>query len=215
MKISKIASLCKRNKHLDTYVDRNGQQWIGNGVAMYCVQGITPMKENDLLSIFEVPERQRDFWTCSELGPMDGPLSEIDFQDEVQDDTVLVHGILSLNWRDKTYWLLQNENEIFAINRDYATPLIDEPDYLTYHKRPTKEGFVIAVKSGLFLKAIIAPAILHNTEAFMQEIQGVSALYARMALAPSMRFFDGFFKNIEENKENSEDEDSGYQQESL
>lgn len=63
MKIKNIAAICKKNKYAVIY-ERYGEsggviQYIGDGAAAYPVTGLPALDKESLLTIFDVPEKQR------------------------------------------------------------------------------------------------------------------------------------------------------------
>ncbi|MDR1060900.1 MAG: hypothetical protein LBL83_06755, partial [Clostridiales bacterium] len=89
----------------------------------------------------------------------------------------------SIGWFGNSYWLFPDGRSIYSVNGDYIKPLLDEPDYLTFHKRETGGGsFALACKIGLELKAIIAPSHLHGDERHAEEIQLIARLSKSMGL---------------------------------
>ena len=66
MKIKNIAAICKKNKYAVIY-ERYGEsggviQYIGDGAAAYPVTGLPALDKESLLTIFDVPEKQREDW---------------------------------------------------------------------------------------------------------------------------------------------------------
>lgn len=65
MKIKSIAAICKKNKNIaifERYSDDGDilTQYIGDGSAVYPVIGLPPLDAESLLTIFDVPEKDRD-----------------------------------------------------------------------------------------------------------------------------------------------------------
>lgn len=72
MKIKSIAAICKKNKNIaifERYSDDGDMltQYIGDGSAVYPVIGLPPLDAESLLTIFDVPEKDRALH-CSEGG---------------------------------------------------------------------------------------------------------------------------------------------------
>lgn len=64
MKIKSIAAICKKNKNIaifERYSDDGDilTQYIGDGSAVYPVIGLPPLDAESLLTIFDVPEKDR------------------------------------------------------------------------------------------------------------------------------------------------------------
>lgn len=179
MKIKVIATLFKRNKRLIIYNTPNGEQWLCNGVAMYAMRGMPRLTAGMILRIFDIPPDKHDEWICEES---EFPLG-IDCRDNISDEitTAIEPMNININYYGNNYWLFPDARRIYSINEDYIKPLLDEPEYLTYHKRVTAGGgFMLACKVGFELRAIIMPILLHHNEKYMNEIERITALYKSM-----------------------------------
>ena len=66
MKIKSIAAICKKGKQVVLYnrYESGGtlQQYIGDGMTAYPVSGLPKLDEESILTIFDVPEKQREDW---------------------------------------------------------------------------------------------------------------------------------------------------------
>ena len=66
MKIKSIAAICKKNKQVvlfNRYSDSGTiSQYIGDGSAVYPISGLPELDEESILTIFDVPEKQREDW---------------------------------------------------------------------------------------------------------------------------------------------------------
>lgn len=177
MKLKTIAALFKRNKRLTIYRTPEGGQWLGNGVAMYNMRGMPHMTPEIILRIFDVPPDKHKDWICNES---EMP-TVIDYEDSTSAENEVEPLKINIEWYGDNYWLFPDGRRVYSFNEDYVKPLLDEPDYLTYHKRVTAGGgFVLACKIGFELMAIVAPAMLHDNEKYAEEIKCISTLYATM-----------------------------------
>lgn len=66
MKIKSIAAICKKNKQVvlfNRYSDSGTlSQYIGDGNAVYPISCLPELDEESILTIFDVPEKQREDW---------------------------------------------------------------------------------------------------------------------------------------------------------
>ena len=66
MKIKSIATICKKNKQVvlfNRYSDSGTlSQYIGDGNTVYPISGLPELDEESILTIFDVPEKQREDW---------------------------------------------------------------------------------------------------------------------------------------------------------
>ncbi len=57
MKLKAIAKLIKDNKFIYTVEESKESFWLGNGTAIYLVDGLPLMTNEQLMVMFEVPEK--------------------------------------------------------------------------------------------------------------------------------------------------------------
>jgi hypothetical protein len=177
MKLKTIASVFNRHKRLTIYTGGGGGQWIGNGIAMYSLAGMPRMTAGIVLRVFDVPPDKRGKWTREEAGMPDA----MSFERAASGETDIMPLSLKIKLNDATFWLFSDERQILSFNEDYIKPLLDEPEYLTFHKRETKGGgSVLALKIAGELRAVVAPAFLQGIEGYADEIQQIADLYAAM-----------------------------------
>lgn len=158
MKIKKIAQICAGQKTI--YVHNQSckgdlvRQWVGDGVAMYPLDGLPYMDDEALLALFDVPPDKRDNWTVRDrnLGSVVS-LDDID-PDEVD---VLPYDLTVNNGRTTLMPFDGGARGTLWIQQRYLAPT-DDIDIVRYCARPTTGGgLVIAVKSGLVLMSIVMP----------------------------------------------------------
>lgn len=177
MKLKKIASIFNRNKRLIIFNAPSGEQWIGNGAAMYSLSGMPKMTPATVLRVFDVPPDKHNKWMCEES---EMPTA-ISFEDNEYGETEIEPLKTNIERFGDNFWLFPDGRRIYSFNDDFIKPLLDEPDYLTYHKRETTGGgFILACKIGMELKAIICPFMLHKEKDFIEEITRIADLYADM-----------------------------------
>lgn len=85
MKIKSIAAICKKNKNIAIFerYSNDGDiltQYIGDGSAVYPVVGLPQLDKESLLTIFDVPEKDRDNYFVKTLGVPAG----ISFEDMIE-----------------------------------------------------------------------------------------------------------------------------------
>jgi hypothetical protein len=177
MKLKAIAAIFRHNKQLEIFNTPEGEQWVCNGVAMYSMRGMPHMSPEIVLRIFDVPPDKRSEWICRES---EMP-TVIDYSDGSASEEGIEPMVIRIGWYGIGYWLFPDGWRIYSFDEDYIKPLLDEPDYLTFHRRETEnDGFVLACKTGFELKAIITPTDLRTKEKYTQEISNIASLYAAM-----------------------------------
>ena len=182
MKLNKIAALFKRNKHLTIYNTENGEQWISNGYAIYSMRGLPQVTPTTVLRLFDVPSNKHKGWTCK---AEDLPEFVI-VQDSISDEINIEPYKLTLQQADNRYWIFSYGAEIHAINEDYLNPLLNG-EYITFHKRKDNDGnFMLAIKDGLELIAIVMPMLPYKTDEFIKEINAIAGLFTHAAESANM-----------------------------
>lgn len=162
MKFKVIGNICKKKKTAIIFdrvtVNSAGmevcQQYISDGSAIYPVIGLPYINEETLLTMWDIPEKQRDGWTVRTLPAPDC----IDFRDTIAADSQV---------RETDFVLYQNQSKLRAIatsrgivfiDLGYLAPLVDSFDVMQMYERINDAGqLYIVVTAGLWLQAIIFP----------------------------------------------------------
>lgn len=157
MKIKKIAQICAGQKTI--YVHNQSckgdlvRQWVGDGVAMYPLDGLPYMDDEALMALFDVPPDKRNNWTVRNVN-----LGSAMSLDDIDPDEVdILPYDLTVNNGQALMPFDGGVRGTLWIQQRYLAPT-DDIDIVRYCARPTKGGDrVIAVKSGLVLMSIIMP----------------------------------------------------------
>lgn len=137
MKIKNIAAICKKNKYAVIY-ERYGEsggviQYIGDGAAAYPVTGLPKLDKESLLTIFDVPEKQREDWFVQVAGIP----SEISFEDTDANEKPVEREAISIAYSGKTLKPLQTRRGLVFIESRYLSPVSDILDVLELYERIT------------------------------------------------------------------------------
>lgn len=171
MKIKSIAAICKKNKQIvlfnRTEDGETVQQFISDGAACYPVSGLPILDEESILTIFDVPEKQREDWYVK-YAPVP---EELNFEDIDRGERVIEQGNLSIVYAGKTLKPLQTRRGLVFIESRYLAPINDVLDVMELYERVTPGGqpYIVA-KAGFLLQAIIMPHNIIN-ERFVQRLQ--------------------------------------------
>ena len=158
LKIKNIAAICKKNKYAVIY-ERNTEsggvvQYIGDGAAAYPVTGLPALDKESLLTIFDVPEKQREDWFVQVAGIP----SEISFDDMDATEKPVEREAISIAYSGKTLKPLQTRRGLVFIESRYLSPVSDILDVLELYERITPGGTpYIVAKAGFLLQAVIMP----------------------------------------------------------
>lgn len=171
MKIKSIAAICKKNKQVVLF-NRYGSgdtvtQYIGDGGAVYPINGLPELDEESLLTIFDVPEKQREDWFVKYMSIPEG----ISFDDTDANERIIEQGNLSIIYAGKTLKPLQTRRGLVFIESRYLSPMSDVLDVLELYERFTPSGTpYIVAKAGFMLQAVIMPYDAIN-EQFVKRLQ--------------------------------------------
>lgn len=158
MKIKSIATICKKNKQVvlfNRYSDSGTiSQYIGDGSAVYPISGLPELDEESILTIFDVPEKQREDWLVRYRDIPEG----ISFEDTDATEKIIEQGNLSIVYSGKTLKPLQTRRGLVFIESRYLSPVSDVLDVLELYERVTPFGApYIVAKAGFLLQAVIMP----------------------------------------------------------
>lgn len=172
MKIKSIATICKKNKRavlFERFNDEGGllSQYIGDGGAVYPIVGLPPLDKENVLTIFDVPEKQREDWFVQTLGIPAG----ISLDDLDANEKPVEREAISIVYSGKTLKPLRTTRGLVFIKSRYLSPLSDVMDALELYERFTPSGVAyIAAKVGFLLQAVIMPYDVINQQ-FVEKLQ--------------------------------------------
>lgn len=169
MKFNKVAAICKSRKRITIHTDpESGAQWLGDGMAMYLLEGMPRLTPEECLRLFDIPEsKHTDFYCTAEDLP-----TGIEFSDAIGAENEGVKDkSITIGWLGEVFRLFMYEKELYAINEMYLTPFAGDTAYILYHRRKMAGGgFLLGVNIGLGLQAVIAPYMVHRQEPYMAEM---------------------------------------------
>ena len=157
MKIKNIASICKKSKNI-TIFERHDRpeimQYIGDGYAAYPAAGLPELDEETLLTIFDVPEKDRDKYHVHTSPIPDG----VDFADVHNGERMIEQENVSINYGGRVLLPLRTGGGLVFIDSCYLKPVSDVLDVLELYERRTAAGMTyIVAKAGFLLQAVIMP----------------------------------------------------------
>lgn len=166
MKIKSIAAICKKNKNIaifERYSDDGDilTQYIGDGSAVYPVIGLPPLDAESLLTIFDVPEKDRDNYFVKTLGIPAG----ISFEDTDATERQVEREGISIIYSGRTLKPIHTTRGLVFIESRYLAPVADVLDVLELYERRTTDGApYIVAKAGFLLQAVIMPYDVINQQ---------------------------------------------------
>ena len=162
----------KKNKNIaifERYSDDGDilTQYIGDGSAVYPVVGLPQLDKESLLTIFDVPEKDRDNYFVKTLGVPAG----ISFEDTDATEKIIEQGNLSIVYSGKP---IRTTRGLVFIESRYLSPVADVLDVLELYERRTAEGTpYIVAKAGFLLQAVIMPYDVINQQ-FVESLQDLT-----------------------------------------
>lgn len=175
MKIKSIAAICKKNKNIaifERYSDDGDilTQYIGDGSAVYPVVGLPQLDKESLLTIFDVPEKDRDNYFVKTLGVPVG----ISFEDTDETERHVEREGISIIYSGRTLKPIRTTRGLIFIESRYLSPVADVLDVLELYERRTAEGApYIVAKAGFLLQAVIMPYDVINQQ-FVESLQSLT-----------------------------------------
>ena len=172
MKIKSIATICKRDKRIVLFnkYSEDGEtvaQYISDGSAVYPICGLPELDEESILTIFDVPEKQREDWFVRVRDVPEG----INFEDTDANEKMIERDNLSIIFSGHTLKPLETRRGLVFIQSCYLSPVSDVLDVLELYERFTPNGTpYIVAKAGFLLQAVIMPYDVINA-GFVERLQ--------------------------------------------
>lgn len=150
MKIKSIAAICKKNKNIaifERYSDDGDilTQYIGDGSAVYPVIGLPPLDAESLLTIFDVPEKDRDNYFVKTLGIPAG----ISFEDTDATERQVEREGISIIYSGRTLKPIHTTRGLVFIESRYLAPVADVLDVLELYERRRRTRALHCSEGGL------------------------------------------------------------------
>lgn len=176
MRIKPIISLCKSRNIMELFYDPDrDSQWLSNDIGLYLVDEFSRTTTDQICNINDMSQKQKDNMELIDRNELPDILNYDDISDE---ESPAYPYELRLNMNGESLVLFKTVDGVFYINSDYLKPLSNIPDEeLFYMLRKYQDGYYLAVKVGMFLKAIIFLNVL-NTRGInmLNEIHSLSTL---------------------------------------
>ena len=158
MKLNKIKRICKDEKTVFIMEQKDSAggiyQWIGDGKALFTAEGLPAVCPQELLAIFDVPERDWDKWATNITEIRNKDLFGDSFPDEERarelDVRISFQGF-------ELQPILDGNGEVFYIQTKYLEPLSGKENLEIFIRR-AGDAVYLAVKVGLYLYGIVTPA---------------------------------------------------------
>lgn len=178
MKIKQIESILKSKKTI-MVLNTPSCQWLGDGSAFYPVYNLPKLTQENIFTIFDIPEDKRDKFYFNE---QDAP-THINFDDVDENEQMLDRSkFIDIFAYGSVLEALTTSDGISFIDTRYLKPFADIEDGCELYERIDKNGETyIAAKSGMIIIGIIKPYGRLINEGFIQALENMLNL-SRTAL---------------------------------
>lgn len=175
MKIKSIAAICKKEQeYCDLRAVQRRRRHI-NAVHRRRIGGLSgcrlpQLDKESLLTIFDVPEKDRDNYFVKTLGIPAG----ISFEDTDATERHVEREGISIIYSGRTLKPIRTTRGLVFIESRYLSPVADVLDVLELYERRTAEGApYIVAKAGFLLQAVIMPYDVINQQ-FVESLQDLT-----------------------------------------
>jgi hypothetical protein len=177
MRIKPIISLCKSRNIMELFYDsERDSQWLSDDIGIYLVDEFPKTTTEQICSIYDISQKTKD---SMELLDKDELTDILNFDDIADEESPAFPYELRLNMNGESLILFKTVDGVFYINADYLKPLSNIPDEeLFYMVRKINNGYCLAIKCGMFLKAIVLLNALST-----QVINTLNEMYSLSTLA--------------------------------
>lgn len=173
MKLKKVLSICKANGlyYLYDRIDRSGEitQWLGDGYALYPLDGLPILDEESFCAVFDITGKQREkILFRHERLPEHLNVEDVAAGDKLvrEYETTFINGGLRLK-------PLKTNNGVTFIRSLHLSPLEDVIDMVQFYERTTPDGgSYIVAKAGFLTAAVIMPYAI--SKKFADELEELS-----------------------------------------
>lgn len=156
MKVKALVAICKRQKRFFLYDgnENSNVQWLGDGCAVYPLLKMPPLNEQNIYTIFDIPEKQQSKMHFTQNSLPEG----IEFEDVAACENMLDPAKIEIGYAGRILRPLHTSYGLIFIDVQYLSPLSDMADMIELYERVDRSGNpYIAVKNGFMLVAIIMP----------------------------------------------------------
>lgn len=153
MKIKSIANICKQQKRIYLY-DDNGTQWVGDGAAMYPLFDLPHLESENVFTIFDIPEKQRNKILFKEGTTPVG----VNLEDISDGEILLNDDMIGITKGGSSMMPLETQAGLVFINAKYLSPVSDIDGTMELYERMSADGRqYIVIKYGMLIYGAIMP----------------------------------------------------------
>lgn len=154
MIIKHIAKICRESNLLSVHHNSNGEQWIGDNIAMYNIPGLPNMTTEQVANIFDYSDKTKNKLHMRNDLPESAARLFVDY---FEGETCIEEAPEDIAIRGGVYKMFECAGMVFLVNACYLRPIEDIEDEIVYFMRYNNNHPVLCVKHGLIAAAIICP----------------------------------------------------------
>ena len=170
MKIKSIAAICKKSKVIYLYTKREEysvMQYIGDGSTAYPLDGVPELDAQSIMTIFDIPEKQRDDWFIKEQDLPEG----INFGDTDFSEKWMEQEKIQIVQSGKVLKAMRSSQGVILIDSKYLAPVMDTSEVMEFYERVTPSGQrYVVIKAGFLLQAVVFPVTVGKIAEDLQSI---------------------------------------------
>ena len=176
MIIKNLAARCRKRKRIDIFSDKARDiQWIGDGSAYYPMYGIPWVDKEQVLFLFDVPEKNRTETIVIEKGNIQKAL---DVSDGAADNEAVAIN-LPMFFGGKMIYPAITSQGIAFYDADAFNPIKDTEDAKLYERYTDKGELYFVAKAGMMVEAVILPLNIKAKELLERMTQITDMLKAQ------------------------------------
>ena len=154
MILKNLAAMCRKRLFIEMFHDGNGMQWIGEGHAVYPMVGIPEVNKEQVMFLFDIPEKNRAKCMVTDLGYTVDEFYDV--SDGAADNEVQIMPPAMMTGGNLLTPIMTSQGIAF-FNAEYLKPVSDCED-LSLYERYTKSGdLYLVAKSGMMVEAVVLP----------------------------------------------------------
>ncbi len=157
MIIKHIAKICRESNILAVHHTDNGEQWIGNDIAMYNIPELPTMTKEQVANIFGYSDKVKNRLLMRDDLPESAASLFVDY---FKNEVCIEQPPEDIALRGGVYKMFECAGMIFLVNASYLKPIEDIEDEIVYFMRYSGNRPILCAKRGLIAVAIICPVNL-------------------------------------------------------
>lgn len=158
MKVKDIAAICRRENQIIIYDDTDGssvQQYVGTGAAVYKLENLPYLNEDNIITLFDISEKKReDIYINLVQAP-----GVLNLEDFAPGEVIAEKLNIVITYAGTAFNAIKTADGVYFINSAYLRPFKNIEQTEIYFRQSKKISY-FAVKVGLLLQAVIMPLVI-------------------------------------------------------